>query len=234
MNVLEKVKKLLRLGESPNANESAAAIAKAHALMEEHGIRAEMLRSETESTEPEEEVRDFADPLHVGKRYSSWRGRLAMTLGEACGCQIFKRRGDLMIIGRPTDAVNLRVLFSFCAAEIDALVRAEARGNGKSWINNFRLGCVDAISRSIAEERDRLRAKLTAEATDQRALVVVENAIAKHAQRYDAAVRYGKTKLRLRSGGRSGGRYDAGARAAGQRAGRGIYASSKGSRRITG
>lgn len=220
-DVLRKVQALLKLGESDNPNESAAAIAMAQRLMDEHAISEAMLSAEGgQSDEPDEEVQDWADP--IGKAGASWRGQLSMALATPNGCLSYRRGKGLHIIGRASGASQVRYLFSYCEREIDRLA-ARNGGNGRTWLNNFRHGCVDAIRDAIQREQRALRDKLRADAAGTMALVPLQNAIARVDGYKREAELFGRVNLRLRSGGQSSYRGDQGARQSGRQAGAGIY-----------
>lgn len=222
-NVHDKIRKLLRLGESPNANEAAAAIAKAQALMQQYRIEAAMLE---EPTAPKEEVRAWEEPIETVA--GTWRSRLVVYLSRANGCFVYHspRRG-LIAVGTASNVNALRYLYGYCVQEIDLLTRKYS-GNGRTWSNNFRVGCTDGIRDAIAAERERMLSEMRAAAQartaqDSRALMIVNNAIVKVEQETVEAERYMRSKMRLVSRRACKPIYDAGARATGRSEGRNIY-----------
>lgn len=242
-DVAGKIKKLLKLGESPNANEAAAAIAKAQSLMERHRIDVAML--EIEQVQPEEEIGQFADPLDQGHT-ASWRGRLALVLCRANGCVVYRGHQRLMLVGHPSNASAVRYLYGYCTNEIQRLARKHARGNGRAWRDNFRTGCIDAIDKAIRAERaamhDELR-KAAAErvVVDSRALVVVNNAIAKVEQQKADVDAWVDQNMKLRAARSRAQKYYPTARELGRTHGAGIYPgrtsgalSGPGPKQITG
>lgn len=217
--VMDKIRKLLRLGESPNENESAAAIAKAQALMEEYRIESHMLE---EPPEAKEEVRTWEDPLHQRAR-SSWLGRLAVIISKANGCFVYKGGPHIWLVGTASNAEAARYMYGYCVKEIERLAKARGRGNGRIWMNNYRIGCVQGISHAINAEQERVYNDMR-RVPDSRALVVVNRAIAKVQNEAVQAESYCRSKvpgLRNLKGARYCFNYDA--RAAGQRDGRRIY-----------
>jgi len=218
--ILEKVKKLLALGQSENEHEAALAVARAQALMEKHSISEAMLQ--LDGAEPEEEIQPWADPLFAGK-VGSWRYRLGDVLAEANGVKVYKSGKSLKVIGRASDVQAVRYLFGFCLREIDRIAKARAAGNGRTWANNFRIGCVDAIREAIKKEREAQREQMRGAVADANALVKLDSAIAKIDSRHAQAWALGREKLRLRTFWSGSGRVDPSARAQGREAGRGIY-----------
>ena len=225
-NVIEKVRKLLRLGESDNPHESASAIAMAQRIMAENRITAAEIELEAPAAAPREEVRGWENPLDSAKAaLPSWKGRLALILAKANGCQVYRSGPTLKIIGRASRVEEVRYLYTYCAQEVERITRRRGHGNGRTWANNFRLGCVDAIKSAIDRESTALRAELRekARAAGTMALVKLDNALAVTDGEHREAAQFGRIHLGLRS--RSGGshRHDGSARESGRSAGAGIY-----------
>lgn len=225
---VDRVRKLLALSESGNANEAAAAAAAAQRLMEQHGIDAAMLDVD-EDAEPDEPV----DEHHVGdegRRVAMWRNALSYALASANGCKSVlrkQRRGPtkLVLIGRASDAAVVRYMYQYLTSEIDRLCDAEAHSRGragKTWRNSFRLGAVDVITERLEEAKQAARDERRAEAGGGAALVRVDKAIARLDARLSEAEAWAKHNLRLRKGGRSRWRQDPEAYAAGGEAGKRI------------
>lgn len=230
-DTLRKVRALLAKEHAPGTTpaEVAAALAMATRLMERDGLTRAALEVDGAAEEPDEDVREFRDPLDAQRgNVASWRGRLAMVLGEHCACQVYQSRGlGLMLVGRPSDADTLRYLFAYCAREIDSLTREHCAGEGRTYANNFRIGCVDAIARAVRAERAAERDAARAAAQTSTALVLVDRAIQVMDRRLADAQRYGREKLNLRSRSASAGRADWNARAHGSSAGASIYPGGK-------
>jgi len=217
-DVMRKVRALLKLGASDNEHESAAAIGRAQALMERYQIEEAMIVEEAEEAE---EIRNWEDP--IGRAGAAWRGRLAASLARANSCGVYKTRGVLKVYGRATQVAALRYMFEYCEREIDRLAKGYA-GNGRVWINNFRLGCVDAIRKAIKDERERMHNEMRSRArATEGALVLVENAIVAVENEQKEVRSWGHRNLRLRNGSASQGTYHSGAREQGRRDGANIY-----------
>lgn len=220
---VDRVRKLLALSESSNANEAAAAAAAAQRLMEQHGIDAAMLDTEDEPDEPvaEHHIGD------EGKRVATWRNALAYALARANGCKSILRKQQrgptkLVLIGRASDAAVVRYMYRYLTNEIDRLCEAEARSRGragKTWRTNFRVGAVDVITRRLDEAKRQARQERRMQAGGGVALARVDEAIAKLDQRLTDAERWAQHNLRLRKGSKSRWRNDPEAYAAGRKAG---------------
>ena len=220
---IDKVRKLLALGDSDNIHESAAAIGRASAIMEQHRITEAMITVDQNEDEPAEQPREWEQPLDSTKG-QLWRGRLAMVLTQSHGCALYRSGSDRIVTGTAANAETVRYLYSHCVREIQKLA-ARQRGNGRTWLNNYRYGCVDAIRDAIKASQTDTRLLMRGEADTPSALVIVENAL----QRIDAEAKtakrfmHSKHKLVFQM---SSHRVNGSARAAGQRDGARIYKGS--------
>ena len=217
---LAQVRKLLALAQSDNEHEAAAAMARAQTIMDRHKIEAAMIDA-TPDDEPAEEIDNWEDPIDKGG--AAWRSRLAQVLGRSNGCQVYKSGSPLYIIGKASSVQTVRYLLDYCAREIDRLAACK-RGNGRTWLNNYRHGCVDAVSLALDNEAAALRANMRAEAESAgTALARIDNALAVVQRDYQEAARWGRLHLGLRNRSGSRSRGNASARAAGRSDGSGIY-----------
>ena len=87
-DLVRKIQKLFALGESPNPNEAANALSKAHALMAKYNISAEDL-GEDEKSITEIEMNEST------KTVSKYRLDLASALGKHFGCRVLLKRSSL-------------------------------------------------------------------------------------------------------------------------------------------
>jgi hypothetical protein len=234
--IADRIKKLLALAErSDSEHEAALAAGRAAALMERHAITRDML--EGLDLAREEEPQAWEDPLFSGKQLATWRRRLASVLAKSSGCSIYTSGRRIMLIGGASEVARVRYLFAACARSVEALARKKA-GNGATWLNNYRVGCVEAIGLAIEAERARERGEMRAEATGS-ALVRLDQALVRVDARAAKATAWGFRHLGLRRVSRTTGRVDAGAREQGRRDGAGIYPGRRpgiggGTRQISG
>jgi hypothetical protein len=225
--IIEKVRKLLRLAESPNANEAAAAAAKAQELIDQHNLSAALLALDAGAAEPDEEIEDFTHkgaPLDDQPILHRWRSYLASTIARANSCRIYMRGGEIALVGRPSDAETVRYLFGYLAREVDRLCDQDGKGCGRTWRNNYRLGVVDTIARKLREQRDKFEAeqRKLAAASGSTALVRVNQALVRVEQRGGDVERWMKKNLKLYARSGSSVRFNSSAREAGRAAGRSI------------
>lgn len=223
--IIDKVRKLLRLAESPNANEAALAAAKAQRLIDEHNLSAQLLALDAAEAVPDEPICDFEDkgaPLETNRRHPRWRTQLAGTIARANGCRVYINGENIALVGRPSDAETVRYLFAYLTREVERLCEREGAGCGVTWRNNFRLGVVYAIMEKLKEARERFKGEARKQATSDMALMRVNSALARVEERGMDVADWIKTNLKLVSRGGSGGSYDPGAVAAGKQAGKSI------------
>lgn len=235
---ISKVRKLLALSESDNIHESALALGRAQAIMERHRIDAAMLDEGDNDGDSDEEITRWEDPLDNTR--DVWRGVLAVTLTKANGCYTYRSDHDKIIIGTATNAGTVRYLYAFCVREIIRLA-AKQKGNGRTWLNNYRHGCVDAIRQAIKSEREALHSKIREEAPTESALVVINSALAKVDNESALAEQITREMVPGLCKSSSNSRVNHSARAAGRRDGAGIYPGSgartgigSGAKRLTG
>jgi hypothetical protein len=173
-SIISRVQKLLALrksaeirhqqsGDPTGLNEAKAAAAAADRLIQEHGL-----------TEAELEVRGERTAEPVGespngfgnwtKQVPSWELGLASGLIRHYDCAAIQTRyqrriGDvwergtcIRAIGRSSDIENARYMYTYLVLEISRLAEKN-KGNGRSWLNSFRLGAVRGVLEAMAESK---------------------------------------------------------------------------------
>lgn len=237
---LQKAAKLLRLAKSSNPNEAALAASKAQDIIDRFRIEAAALTLDGQTPQqPDEPIQDFGnDPLERLNRKSSWKSRLASTIAKYNACKMYNGHYGPSVIGRPSDVATVRYIYAWLVQETDRLAARDCRGNGVSWVNNYRLGVVDTIGDRLHQQKretqDRVRAEVALLAVGQSAeaqslaLVKINNAIARTEERREEVEAWTKEHVKL-VGRASYVRYSSTARAAGQRAGREVrFTTAKG------
>jgi len=170
--IAEKIRKLLALAEgAANEHESASAAAMAARLMERHSITEAHIQRADDSAP---ETLPFYNAGPTARNRAVWRGRLSLAILKAHGGYVYWRGPHLVAVGRRVDVEAARVVFEYCAAEVESLTATHARGRGRSFANGFRQGCVGAVIVAIDRERAALRAEMSAEGVSETALVVVD------------------------------------------------------------
>ena len=178
-DILEKVKKLLRLAQSSNEFEAALAAERAQALLDKY----KLATADVPGDQPEGVVeRTFPWPARV---FATWAIRLLVVVSETTYCQPLYSSvcKTYRLIGKPVDVVVANKLFAYLYDQVDRL-RREFRpepSQRPSWVHaatyprlarlSFALGCVSRIG-------ERLHASFVARQQADptlRALVVVES-----------------------------------------------------------
>jgi hypothetical protein len=203
--------------------------------------RIEMADIEIGGAEPDEEIRGWEDPLDDGqKSMVAWKGRLALIVARANGCEVYwaytsSGKMGLMLIGRASNVSTVRYLYGFIQREMTRLSRTY-KGNGRTWMNNWRLGVCDAIRdsfRKVKEDarREAVEEKRKAEGlTVENALVLINNAMVKVEQRYSDVRAYAQREMGMRytKSRRTYARHNSSARETGRRDGHTIDVSGRG------
>lgn len=216
-DVLRRIKNLLRLAQSDNEHEAALAASRAQELMDRHKIEQSMLELDTSKpAEPDEDIVHFDDADdaldNMGSKATTWKGSLAQSIAMHNGCEVYynKRRRDtyeprevhLAIVGRPSDVATVRYLYAYCVKEIERFVAQQGAGHGRTWYNNYRMGCVAAMADKLHEQRKAMFTDLREEATTAAsgtALVKVNSAIAKFEEKKLATREWVKKNMKLRT-----------------------------------
>jgi|GEM_PF-2052841 hypothetical protein len=163
--LLERIRKLLALTASPNANEAAVARSKARKLMEEHGI------AEQEVLDSEMSGKIFELSMGAEGFASRWKFVLVALVARACGCEAMGlRRGKLRkvkMVGMKIDVEEASKLFTYLLGEIESLVKIECsdppdevleevalgiRRSLRAYLDSFRRGAVSALAERLGRK----------------------------------------------------------------------------------
>jgi hypothetical protein len=175
--LVEKVRKLLALSESPNEHEAALAAEKAQDLMLRHGIdMAQVAISKGATT-------IGIDDARVEAKLDPWRRQLAASIAKSMGGRVVFTRNYatasvMSFFGPAGTAQSIAALYHHLEAQlvtISAIAtanRAEKRVHGRTYRASFLLGAVDRLDWRLS----RHRTELTTEA-NSRALVIIGSAV---------------------------------------------------------
>ena len=227
-----KIQKLLRLAENnPSKEEAASAFAKAQALMTEHKIEKVSVE---DSVEEDEIFAMFGEEENATG--GTWKYWLCDAFAKANGVYIYqgrkrvpgarKAQSTIGVVGKPSNIRAVSYLFQYCVRQIEELSKRECTGLGKAYANAFKYGCVEAVKGAIARERNELEKSLrdrAAASNDCKAVMVLNNSLAKINAECGLAEKKAKAKLNLRSGGYGGGFSSNSGYAHGRSAGQGVY-----------
>ncbi|RKZ72484.1 MAG: hypothetical protein DRQ48_00300 [Gammaproteobacteria bacterium] len=221
---LTQVRKLLNMTTNNGCTEAEAATAAgmAQKIMLKHDLAA--LDVDAPDEDDDGPIKTWEDPLDrmPGKLRQIWRGQLAQVLCRANGTQVFwsnDGKPTLKIIGRASSVMATRYMYDFCVREMERLAK-QYRGNGRTWMNNWRHGAVSGIQRSIADAREAARQEYANETGTS--LIVIDKALAVIDARLAETKNYMDRKYNMRSLAQANNGYNSSARATGQRDGGGI------------
>lgn len=214
--LVDRVRKLLALAESPNVHEAASAAEAAQALIERHRLQG-LLEAAEAQDDLQQAMTDGQDaPLEQARRVRKWKTVLAAQLAALNGCVAYTagRRGDerLLLAGHPDDRAAVAEVWSWLTHRIELLSATHGAGQDRAWHDAFRIGAAETIAARMAAGRAEARASL--EAT---ALARIEPALAR---RQSAVRSFVDQELRLKRG--RGIRVDADGYERGQRIGRSL------------
>lgn len=217
--IISKVKKLLAKSRRTTfPKESAAFLGKAQSMMLQHKIdEAELDISDDESPE-KDELQLNEEDLNK-KQLATWKAMLSQTLSKHNGCYVYQEGGRIVITGKKSDVDAVRYLYQYCIRQIDKLTKLDCSGTGKTYSNNFRIGCVYAIRNSIERE---MEIKKQEYANNERALTVINASaidVAKAREEAEKDIELKNTKKRVV--------YDKVAQSRGREAGSNIYNGSR-------
>lgn len=138
-SIIDRVRKLLSLANSSNANEAAVATAKANKLIDEYRISRDQLNTDSDPLEHAE-----TEPLYEADRAATWRMNLAVLLSRHYGCFIFnnttKRAAYYQVAGRKSDVAILRYMFAYVDSECMRLSVQISKGKGRTYAESYRRG----------------------------------------------------------------------------------------------
>lgn len=203
--LLDRVRKLLALAESPNVHEAAAAAARAQEIITRHKL-AGLLEAQQEAEANLSDGRD--EPLEVARKIRKWKLVLAAGLAEANGCMAYtvaagRREQHLCVAGHPDDQVAVAALWEWLVKRLEWLSATEGAGQDRDWHESFRIGAADTIVDRLTEAQ-RAQTVAVAEETDAAATVPSEGALvrldAALEARAEAVSRYADEQLGLKKG----------------------------------
>ena len=194
--LLDRVRKLLALAESPNVHEAASAAALAQTLIDKHRLQAllEADRAEATATEALDDGRD--SPLETGRRVRTWKTVLASGLARLNGCVAYttgrKKTAQLLVAGRPEDRAAVLEIWTWLVHRIELLSATLGPGQDRSWHDAFRIGAAEEILDRMAASQHAVHQEV-----EPTALVSVKEGLAR---RNAAVQRYAEQTLRLKPG----------------------------------
>jgi hypothetical protein len=170
--IIDKVKKLLRLGKSTNQNEAALAAAMAAELMAKHNLAIESIDLGTN-----EQVQVDAVVINSDTRKVYWRTILINGCAKSQGARCFvnstrkwtstgrmttPEKTETIVVGTKSQTSAVKYLFEMLSKEIVRLAKKEWKLfernnswrddlNARRWKHAFRIGCASTITHRLIE-----------------------------------------------------------------------------------
>lgn len=156
-HILQKVKLLINLSESPNKHEAENANVMVQKLIAKYGITQEELKSlEEKSPLWAEENRLFTTIGIV-----SWKQKLVLTIAKQFYCQIIQeevspgaglKQYNYYAYGDSEDEAIVRFVYDTFSARIEEVVAQKCIGRGPIYVGSYTEGMVEAINNTIVWE----------------------------------------------------------------------------------
>ena len=143
---VEKIQKLLALGQSPNENEANAALQMAMKLMDMHNIQQEDL-----------EIKDSMESLDYFKagRIATWIKLLSVAVGKLTGCKALVYSGKgvkaIRVWGKESNLIVFSHTMNYLVETCDRLTVENSYGKGRAYCTQYRNGLVMRIGQRIDE-----------------------------------------------------------------------------------
>lgn len=184
--IIEKIKGLLRLAQSKDVHEAAAAVKAAENLISKFRIdEADLNINQDKKSEPVEDI----NILYETARIVSWKSTLAIILADHYGCAIFNdgiydssksKLGKInryRLVGHQSDLDLTRFMFGWITAEIERLTKRNCKGLGHITSASYAQGAVVGVNDQLQIAKQ--QAKVAANTSNQvTALATLDNRLA--------------------------------------------------------
>ena len=170
--IVERIQKLLALGNSPNEAEAMEAMRKAQELLAQHDLA--MSDVENRATgEPDEPVGKEEVPNGM-RTAPAWHGWILSGLAKANNCQSYSQGGSFYLIGKPHRVAIVKSLFSYLLDTVEREQKAAMaiakrdpmaepnlygtqRYSWRKWGTDFRQGMASRIHKRLAEQAEQAK-----------------------------------------------------------------------------
>lgn len=163
-SILNKVKLLLGLANSPNPHEADNARKLADALIEKHTITEE----ELESLKDAKPLYGEDEKIYESIGIVSWKQQLLVSISNYFDCQVVQEElvpadgphpFHYFAYGEPEDVGSVRTYFQSFCSQVEQLLEANCQWRGPVYKDSYCDGVVDAIKQNIQMYGIRLPAK---------------------------------------------------------------------------
>lgn len=157
-NIVEKIKKVLALTQSPYPEEAMAAMLKAQELMAQHGLS--MSDVNLEEKKPEKEVTDQS--VYETRRMKWWIKQLSSIIGENFRCHPYyiarPNQTRMYFIGLKEDVELVKEVFNYAVIAVDHCAKAYIKKHktpgvdGKHLKNDYIIGFLGGLRDKFKEQ----------------------------------------------------------------------------------
>lgn len=154
-HILTKVRFLLNLGTSPNANEAAAAKSAAEKLIAKYNITEEELKAADDSPR----VYSADSLIYKSFKVVGWMQHLVLACAKQFYCHVVVEKisatsgheeYSYYAYGDDEDVVNVKFAFNAILGKIHELLDTRCIGRGPVYQDSYCEGCVEAVKGQIA------------------------------------------------------------------------------------
>ena len=163
--LIERIKKLLSLAQSDNANERDAALAKAQALATEHQIDMALIDRTTCGVIQEEKFEK--DLCEIGRRRTAKIRFISWLLQSHFNVSVVWSGSTIVFVGRTSDVQFAKWLFSYFQEEFARRwneyklgeLTEQGISDARPYLNTFLYGCYQGLDSKLDEEREAAKAQ---------------------------------------------------------------------------
>ncbi len=156
--ILERLRRLLKLSQSENPNEAATAKSMADKLIEKHQVSLE----EIDSVADKKPLYGDNEKLYSSTEFSRWKAMLAGIVGFKFDCDIVQEQSvstvqdqepvttyDYFIYGEPAMAAEAKRVFLLLMDYLEDTLKFTCRGRGQRYLDSYALGWIDGIRNNL-------------------------------------------------------------------------------------
>lgn len=171
MDILERIKKLLRLAQNAGSeHEAANAARRASQLMAQHEIHAASINLDSPDEKRAVEEIDKCHPVTFTKKRVAWHLRIASAVAASYGAECYTNGGydgaeenGIRFFGRLSAVQAAAYTTQYLIRKVEEITDKQAPQGlyARRYRNAFRLGCASRIGARIDEEAQAEKQKLS-------------------------------------------------------------------------
>lgn len=153
-SILQKIKLLFKLTNSPNSNEAENAKAMADKLIAKYNVT----ESELKSLEDKQPLYGEDEKIFSTVGLEGWRQQLVLAIGKYFCCQIVQEETvpneglhefSYFAYGDPADVQNIKISWNHFSKKVEDLFLTKCAGRGPIYISSYGEGVVESIRHNI-------------------------------------------------------------------------------------